>query len=424
MKILHINTYDSGGAAIAAVRLHKALLKEGVDSKILFTKKTRFDIPESYAYKTPVEGISDRLLKSIGRRLGLYKTIWENNQQKLMGRVQGFEYFSFPTADYDITTQQIYQEADVIHLHWTAGFLDYSFFRKNTKPVAWTLHDMNPFTGGCHNSMGCLLYTDSCLVCPQLNGMRDQLSAKENLGYKRQQLKGVFITIICLSDWMDHLSKGGIFRNYVHYRLDHCIDLGIFKPYPKEFARNVFNLPLEKVIFLTLNERFNLGKGSDIMEEVVNQFVSDDVVFCNAGKSASHPYIQNLGQINDERLLALLYAAVDAVVIPSREENSPNLIVEAFACGTPVIAFRVGGIPDHVKHAENGLLAEDISAGSLKDIMSKFLVTRSKFSKDKIREYAVNHFEMNMQGKKYVNLYHKISSDTNLKSSHSEVFPA
>jgi len=411
VKILHINTYDTGGAAIAAVRLHKALLKSGVDSKILFTKNTRFDIPESYAYKVPGEGIIDRVLKGIGRRIGLCKTIWEKNQQKLIGRIHGFEYFSFPTADYDITTQLIFQEADVIHLHWTAGFLDYRFFSKNTKPLVWTLHDMNPFTGGCHSSLGCLLYSDNCLDCPQLHGTRDQLNAQKSLEYKKKQLNGVPITIVCLSNWMLNHSKVGIFKDYVHCRFDHCIDLEIFKPYLREFARNVFNLPLGKVIFLTLNERFNLGKGSDILEEVVTQFVRDDVIFCNAGKSVSYPHIQNLGQINDERLLALLFAAVDAVVIPSREENSPNLIVEAFSCGTPVIAFQVGGIPDHVKHGENGLLAEDISVKSLQSLLTEFIDRRYSFSRERIREYAVNHFNMNEQAQKYLNLYHSISEN-------------
>ena len=103
--------------------------------KYSFTKNTRFDIPESYAYKVPGEGIIDRVLKGIGRRM-LCKTIWEKNQQKL---IEGFMVLSIsPFRQQIMIYQLIFQEADVIHLHWTAGFLDYRFFQQKHQAFSGT----------------------------------------------------------------------------------------------------------------------------------------------------------------------------------------------------------------------------------------------------------------------------------------------
>src|SRR5262249_21380864 len=77
-----------------------------------------------------------------------------------------------------------------------------------------------------------------------------------------------------------------------------------------------------------------------------------------------HPY----GWVYDELTMSLLYAAADVYVLPSLLENLPNTIIEAMACGTPTVAFAVGGIPDLLTHRQEGYLAkpfdvEDLAAG-------------------------------------------------------------
>ena len=76
-----------------------------------------------------------------------------------------------------------------------------------------------------------------------------------------------------------------------------------------------------------------------------------------------------LGTINDDEKLALCYAAADAFLIPSLEDNLPYTVMESLSCGTPVIAFTTGGIPDMVKHEHNGYLAEYRSSESFADGM-------------------------------------------------------
>jgi len=405
MRVLHINTYDTGGAAIAAIRIHKALLKEGVDSKILFTKINRTDIPESFAYpKRKISFIRRQYLK-LAVRLGSSASIWDANQAKLKGKIEGFESFTFPTSDYDITSLEIYQQADIIHLHWISDFIDYSFFSKNCKPIVWTLHDMNPFTGGCHNSMHCNEYRNSCSICPQLKGVKNESYSNLNLFYKKQFIANSNLSIVCLSDWMyENSMQSTLFKNFPHSRIDHCIDQTIFKPLNKEYCREILNLPKDKFILLTLIDRFNKGKGSDLLFETINN-LNQEILFCTVGKNPKNDKIIYLGSIADERLIAVLYSAVDAIVIPSREENSPNTIIEALSCGTPVIAFPIGGIPDHVQTGITGILAESISSKSLKKAILEFVSGHIEFSKSEIRKIALAKFDMKEQVKKYVDIY-------------------
>ena len=156
MKILIINTYDRGGAANACLRLYQGLLDEGIDASLLLKKKQK-NLPnaEILAPQKQKKSILQKLnakLKTLMRELNLIKKESTSPQLSfLKNRPQSLELFSFPDSNFDITDSPLYQEADIINLHWVAGFLDYkSFFEKNTKPVVWTLHDMNPFTGGEH----------------------------------------------------------------------------------------------------------------------------------------------------------------------------------------------------------------------------------------------------------------------------------
>jgi hypothetical protein len=159
MKILLVNTYDNGGAANACIRLHQGLLNQGVASKLLLLHKTK-DIEKSYLFKKNPETNNrsrsyyfKRIQHKIAKKWNFtfLKPRLSKEEVFFKKRAAGLELFSSPYSKYDITNSPLYQEADIINLHWVAGFLDYeSFFKKNKKPVIWTLHDMHPFTGGEH----------------------------------------------------------------------------------------------------------------------------------------------------------------------------------------------------------------------------------------------------------------------------------
>jgi len=138
MKILIVNTYDSGGAANACLRLHEGLLQVGVDSKALIKRKEK-PLPQTFKFQKTYNRINKfQILKEkvilFFRVMGiLNKPKASQNQLFLKQRQSGLELFSFPQSEFDITCSPLYQEADIINLHWVANFLDYeSFFRKNT----------------------------------------------------------------------------------------------------------------------------------------------------------------------------------------------------------------------------------------------------------------------------------------------------
>lgn len=170
MKVLHVNTKDTGGAALAALRLHYALLQAGFDSSMLVLKLSRTDVPRVFQVPHKRHSRIVTIGRRVGRLLGLFQSYDEAVTNALAGKVIGFDGYSLPNSPYDITKLDVYKKADIIHLHWVAGFVDYSFFSKNSKPVVWTFHDMAPFTGGCHYSSGCEGYRTDCVQCPQIEG--------------------------------------------------------------------------------------------------------------------------------------------------------------------------------------------------------------------------------------------------------------
>jgi glycosyltransferase involved in cell wall biosynthesis len=421
MKILHINSYDYGGAAIAAIRLHKALLGKGVDSSILFYTKTNNSVPNSYAYvnnsKIRPAFIKRQWIRIKNKLFSKFTPNYRNNQ-KLKNKPEGFEMFSFNPTDFDITKQKIYQEADIIHLHWIAGFVDFRFFKKNTKPVIWTLHDMNPFTGGCHYSCVCENYISDCINCPQLNGTKNSNNSFIDQQYKKSNLVGQSLIITAPSKWLTMSSaKSRLFRSFEHITIPYSLDLSVFKPLNKSFCRSVLSLPQEKRILLFVSADIeNQRKGFDLLINALSKIDKSDVQLCAVReRNTSINYdcdITFLGRISDERLMTLTYSAADVFVLPSREDNLPNVMLESIACGTPVIAFPVGGIVDIIKTGFNGILAENITSDSLAIVLIDYLMNKYKFNREEISKSARVNFSPILQAERYLRLYMRMLDKT------------
>lgn len=417
MKILHLNTYDQGGAAIAAIRLHNALLKQSIDSSMLFLYKTYNYVSNSYGFEDHLKinpGFMKRQYKRFKKKLLLKYTHQYINGQKLKNKLQGFEIFSFNPCDFDITTQKIYQEADIIHLHWIAGFVDYRFFQKNKKPVIWTLHDMNPFTGGCHYSNGCKKYITECKNCPQLQGTINSNNSFIDQEYKEAFLVGQTHVITAPSQWlMNCSSESRLFGSFRNIYIPNCLDINTYKPLDKLFSRTALNLPLQKKILLFVSANVeNKRKGFDLLHNAITQINEPDIHLCaiGGGKIASEyeSRITFIDKISDERLMALAYSAADAFILPSREDNLPNTMIEALACGTPVIAFPVGGMLDVIKTGFNGIFCKELSTEGLIDAIIEFIKIGDQFDSAAIRKYIWQNFNENLVVGEYTKLYRTI----------------
>lgn len=421
MKILIVNTHDRGGAANACLRLHEGLLQEGVDSKVLLRRKEKgvkqtFQFQKVYEPKSKFQLFKEKGISFL-RVLGIVKSLnLSREAQFLKKRPDGLEKFSFPNSNFDITSSSLYKEADIINLHWVANFLDYeSFFRKNTKPVVWTLHDMNPFTGGEHYLETYLGMDASGNPETRILSDEERLVSKENLLLKQRAiLSASNLSIVAPSKWLYEAARSSGFFNakHVHF-IPYGVDSEVFQPRDKNYSRDILNIPKSKTIILFVADSIsNHRKGYAYLQNALGMLQRDDVVLCAVGSKKSElksiNNLRELGTINDERLMSVAYSAADVFVIPSLMDNLPNTVLESLMCGTPVIGFPIGGIPDMVKHGFNGLISSEVNSSSLFKTIELFLNTMESFERNEIRNDALSKYDLPIQAQNYLKLYQNI----------------
>ncbi len=423
MKILIVNTTDSGGAANSCVRLHLGLLQQGVDSKLLVLEQYR-EIPQTFVYKTPYVRKTrwQRAIAKLCNTLGINRN--DNIQDKvetkrreyLQQRSKGLEMFSFPESSYDITNSFYYQEADIVNLHWVAGFINYSdFFGKNTKPIVWTLHDMNPFSGGDHFNEEYSGISDSGipikreLTALEVQTMQTIYSLKEKA---IAQVKN--LTVVAPSLWLTGEAKQSkVFKNRRIQHIAYGLDSNTFMPYSKDEVRKELNIPADKIVLLFVAESIdNQRKGFVYLERALAGLDDPRVLLCSVGlhgsaMSSTNPVFQ-LGRIEDPITMSKAYAAADAFIIPSLMDNLPNTVLESLMCGTPVIGFPTGGIVDMIQPGENGYLCSKLSVDALRSTIDRFLENPLVFDPNTIRNNAVKKYVLSVQAKRYKELFSKI----------------
>ena len=420
IKVLLVNTYDKGGAAKACIRLHEGLLAKNVTSNLLFKAKQEI-IPNSLQFKSrnKKKSIFLRIKLKIKRlllELNLLEVKPQVNESFFKERNSRLELFSFPNSNLDITESKLYKEADIINLHWVAGFVDYeSFFKKNKKPVIWTLHDMNPFTGGEHFVEENLGIDNKGKPIKRILTDLEKETFSKGLDLKMKSLKNVYnLHIVVLCKWMyKEVKKSKLFYDFPVHLIPNGINTNVFKPRDKVYSKNIFNLPSEKKIILFVADSINNNrKGFIFLKKVFEQLNTNDLILCTVGQKSvdfnSEKAVIHLGNINDERLMSIAYSLADVFVIPSLMDNLPNTVLESLSCGTPVIGFPTGGINDLIVHGENGLLTKEVSVDSLLETINLFLNSICNFDRNTIREKALNNYSQNIQANKYIKLFETI----------------
>ncbi len=325
------------------------------------------------------------------------------------------EYFSFPDTEFDVTRTSLYQQADIIHLHWVADFIDYrTFFRKNKKPVVWTLHDMAPFSGGLHYSETYTGLDNNDQAIRRAFNDQEKKLIDRNVQIKRHYLTGVRnLTVVTPSDWLKGESEKSVaFSAFPHRKILYGIDTTIYTVKDKSFSRSVFKLPQNKKILLFVSDNLaNHRKGLPFLLAALKRINHPDLLLCTVG-SAPPPLPMHsafhLGRITDQRLMSLAYACADVFVIPSLEDNLPNTMLESLLCGTPVIGFPIGGIAETIVDGDNGYLTKEISVDSLQQAVMRAVSDSSFFDRDRIHDGAAHKFSLQKQANSYLELYYEM----------------
>ncbi|WP_197089334.1 glycosyltransferase [Puniceibacterium sp. IMCC21224] len=375
LRIEILSTSDSGGAGSASQRSMESLRNLGHDARSLcvFSKSN-----DPHSRRVPLlpevteGGLAEVVLRPKWRAKAV---VTEADEPGLTAR----ELFSDvgSIVDFD-AIQAPLDKADIVHLHWISGMIDYDRMADvmGDKPVAWTLHDMNPFTGGCHYSQGCTGYRDECRACPLLSGSN---RAHEAWKRKRDAYAGIKnLHVVCPSQWLaDCARESSLFGDRPIHVIPNAIPVNDFKLVNKMVARRQLGLPLDKkLIVFGADNLENLRKGGDILQKslaiLTGRSDGQDIegIFFGASNLDVPIKTHNMGYISDPTRLSLVYAAADVFAFPSREDNAPQTVPEALLSGTPVVSFPVGNVTELVEHLETGYIAHYEDAHSFADGLS------------------------------------------------------
>lgn len=418
MRVLIINTSERmGGAAIAANRLMEALKNNGIKAKMLVRNKQtdRISVVE--------------LKKSWWR---VWQFIWERIVIWKANYFKKHNLFAVDIANTgtNITLLPEFTQADVIHLHWiNQGMLSLTDIRRiiqSGKPIVWTMHDMWPFTGICHYAGDCDKYATLCQNCPLL-----YKGSKKDISYRIfQKKKTLFedaqITFVACSRWLESLAKKSeLIKGQTITNIPNAINTNLFKPRNKQQAREKCRLPQDKKLLLFGSVKItDKRKGIDYLVAACNLIASTYPEFSKElgvvvfGSQAEQyatlfPFpIYPMNYVSTEKELVDIYNAVDLYVTPSLQDNLPNTIVEAMACGIPCIGFNVGGIPQMIDHLHNGYVAEYQSSQDLANGIH-WALTEGEYeslSEEACRK-AVSCYSESIISKKYIDIYNKITGN-------------
>jgi len=401
MNILQINATDDpiGGASRIAFDLYSALKKEYV-SKMIVGKKTQNGddirpIPKTFLQKALSYAFSNDI--------------------------------SFFKTDFILDTKE-FKEADIVHCHNLHGwYFNLNTLKKMTakKPLVWTLHDMWAITPHCAHSYGESM-VEGFYLCRSLSDYPTTLwnNDKRLCRRKRDIYNNSDFTIVVPSQWLYDKVKKSILGTKDICIIHNSVDTKIFTRKNKQKSRIELGLPMDKniILFAANGGLDNIFKGGVYVRELIEKNRRDTsmVFVCIGGNEDKE--IDNViyrKKISSKGIMAQYLNACDSLVFPSIAENSPLIILEAMACGLPIVSFDVGGVKEILTHKENGFVAR---YGDIEDLLSgiRWLSSLSDVEKEEISiassEKIKSVYDIKKMTAAYLNLYNKIYENKQKRS--------
>jgi len=419
MKVTLINTSDAGGGAPAAcLRLLKALRSQNMDARLLVQHK-----------QTDEDGVE-----------GIVKGFWSSLKAQFNFLCERLPFiffqekdksvrFAFSTANAGVSIKNnpLIQEADILHIHWTnSGFLSITGLKElmdTGKPIVWTLHDMWAFTGGCHYAGTCDFFKHECGNCYFLkNPKPDDISHDGWLRKAAMYNGNKNISFVACSAWLAGVAnQSSLAKSFNITSIPNPIDTEVYFPKNKLDMREQWGInPFAKIILFGAANINDRRKGVEYFLSALNHLTMNcpdkglvEVVIFGKNKTLDITQLpfktRAFSVITSQRELAELYSLADVFVLPSVEDNLPNTVMESMACGTPVVAFDVGGIPEMIDHQQNGYLAKFKSGADMAKGIFEMLYAedRALYGKN-AREKVLNEYNDAKVAQQYMDVYRSV----------------
>jgi len=354
MRVLHLTTQGTGGSYEYAALLSNALAEQGVESHVLCKH-----------------------------------SLWTQPGRVFLDRVIRRLYVSYSTEPWHGTRRllsppgpEMLEEIDLVHLHTVADWFDVPSWLE-TLPreigVVISLHDMWHFTGGCFLYRGCNLYSETCTPCPILKSPFNWVLARDEHRRKLQAYRNCRAQFVANSFWLAELAgRSPIVKASGGVRvIPPGIDTTVFKPQDRDRCRKQLDLPQNAFVIITGSASLTDANKNVpwLLKQLSHLPDLDGVIVLAFGEGSvpvpDHSDVRFTGGIRDRRDLARLLVAADVFVSASLMETYPLTLVESMACGTPVVAFRVGGIPEAAPDGQAAILCEPGDGATLTEAIMK-----------------------------------------------------
>lgn len=419
MRVLQLNVSDyhlNGGTGIAMQRLHIGLRRAGIDSKILCgqktieTSKNTVELQRSTSLKIIEKIIKEAVTSPIG-----------------LNDIHAISSFN-------IKNEHVYLDADILNLHCIhEGFFNYLALPSLTKskPAVFTFHDMWAFTGHCAYSYDCDRWKIGCGKCPYPETSpsikRDATHWEwklKNWAYNRSNL-----TIVTNSKWVMEQAKQSMINHLPIHHIPYGIDTETYQPLNPEQCRSLLGIPIGKKVLMFGAEKLNIPrKGGDLLlqalQSLPESLKAETVLLLLGGSGEAIAEITgfqilNLGYLSNERLMAIAYSAANLFLFPTRADTFGLVSIESQACGTPVVSFRVGGVPEHVRPGITGYLAEPENAEDFRDGIVQLLEDEPlrRYMSQQCREIAVKEYSLELYTQRYIQLYRQLLQNDEAQTS-------
>jgi len=403
MKIIHISTNYTGGAGKAAFRLHNALLRKGIDSKFLSLGDTPLTDclgNQTSLINTDISVFNKLKLKF--RNAFLHQDGFKASLEEIRSKLE-CNLVSLPISNYLLSDLSQIKNADIINLHGVQHLLDYTtFFEKAQQPIVWTLHDINPISGLFH------LRTDEVKNKEIANELNQKV-----LNYKKKCYKKINNgAIITPSKWLrNEAINRNVFDKWEHYQIPNLVAEAYYSLRNSSTAEAKETSKKITLLFISSDIK-DTNKGVDLFLQSLNYFDASKIKLHIVGKGNfdfnSDFETVHFGYVADDESMIAIYKQSDILILPSRDENLPNVLLESLFCGTPVVSFKVGGMQEYIIEGFNGELAEEMSGESLSFAIKKAIKNSGNYSREAIISNANDEFNEDKLVAEYCSIYQKL----------------